>query len=196
MCHWQKESFPWVDEMILLLQRQPLPNWREWSSLRINSWTNCQANARHWHWNWKMPAIAISKTIKPTVNACLPLAPHTVKLFIASNNLCLVGPDGANQTKRESGSQSVRPIKRKEPIKVDISVKVVPKPHKVSYWKKPLVSHQKTLFRFFRRHMHSLRTDRDELMDRLSSIWRLLKMLLHESRDSEKVVFSNCLFSL
>lgn len=45
--------------------------------------------------------------------------------------------------------------------------------------------------------MHSLRTDSDELMDRLSSIWRLLKMLLHENSDGEKVVFSNCVcFSL
>lgn len=54
-----------------------------------------------------------------------------------SDNLCLVGPDGANQTKSASDLQSVRPIKRKEPIKVDISVKVVPKPHnKVSYSRK------------------------------------------------------------
>lgn len=45
--------------------------------------------------------------------------------------LCLVGTDPAN-SKSGSDLHSVRPIKRKEPIKVDISVKVVPKPRKVS----------------------------------------------------------------
>lgn len=45
--------------------------------------------------------------------------------------MCLVGTDYVN-TKNESDSPSVRPTKRKEPIKVDISVKVVPKPRKVN----------------------------------------------------------------
>lgn len=47
-------------------------------------------------------------------------------------DLCLVGADQANP-KNASDSPSVRPTKRKEPIKVDISVKVVPKPRKVSW---------------------------------------------------------------
>jgi hypothetical protein len=48
-----------------------------------------------------------------------------------TNGLCLVGTDQAS-TKNEFDSLTVRPTKRKEPIKVDISVKVVPKPRKVS----------------------------------------------------------------
>lgn len=52
---------------------------------------------------------------------------------IKLTNLCLVGTDQAS-VKNESDSLSVQPIKRKEPIKVDIKVKVVPKSKKVSHW--------------------------------------------------------------
>lgn len=46
--------------------------------------------------------------------------------------LCLVGTDRDGH-KDGSDSHSIRPTKRKDPIKVDISVKVVPKTKKVSF---------------------------------------------------------------
>lgn len=63
----------------------------------------------------------------------VPIIISFVASYLELTDLCLVGTDQAN-VKNESDSLSVRPIKRKEPIKVDIKVKVVPKPKKVGWW--------------------------------------------------------------
>lgn len=134
--------------------------------------------------------------------------------------MCLVGTELTN-IKSESGSHSARPTKRKEPIKVDISVKVVPKPHKVShntqintkslprcYPHHTTIRWIKIPFRYnflshsfkiskkpnCRRDRHKLRAENNELMNKLQHVWTLLKQTHSTTEDDLIQVIFNGVF--
>lgn len=111
--------------------------------------------------------------------------------------MCLVGTDPA-KTKNESDSPSVRPTKRKEPIKLDISVKVVPKPRKVSFFSqnqllKIMKIDSSSCFCSIRVEKSNLRTKNLELLTRLENIWDCLKQFDEEQKqlDKQEVIMFN-----
>ncbi|XP_044272208.1 serologically defined colon cancer antigen 8 homolog isoform X2 [Tribolium madens] len=94
------------------------------------------------------------------------------------------GTDQAS-TKNESDSPTVRPTKRKEPIKVDISVKVVPKSRKVSPQSFYCCDccNQFSYTRFMLRvERENLRTKNNELLTRLGNVWDCFKQFHEEHK--------------